>query len=122
MAASHYSSNTLLVTQLLKKPSIDKESLSQYWPVSNLSFISKLIEHIVRSGINDYMTSNSLYNPHQSFFTKRHSTETLLTFLNNKVVSASSLQPVSCLCLLDIPAAFDTIDNIILLKSLVRFH
>src|SRR6218665_444629 len=43
-----------LVTPLLKKPSLDKEILSNYRPVSNLSFISKLTERIVLSRINDY--------------------------------------------------------------------
>ena len=107
-----------LVTPLLKKPSLDKEILSNYRPVSNLSFISKLTERIVLSRINDYLTSNSLLNPHQSGFTKRHSTETLLTSLYNKLVSAISHQQVSCLCLLDISAAFDTIDHNILLQRL----
>src|SRR6218665_153416 len=55
---------------------------------------------------------------HQSGFTRRHSTETLLTFLYNKLVSAISHQQVSCLCLLNISAAFDTIDHNILLKRL----
>src|SRR6218665_1779213 len=106
-----------LVTPLLKKPSLDKEILSNYRPVSNLSFISKLTERVV-SRINVYLTSNSLLNPHQSGFTKRHSTETLLTSLYNKLVSAISYQQVSCICLLDISAAFDTIDHNVLLKRL----
>jgi Reverse transcriptase (RNA-dependent DNA polymerase) len=107
-----------LVTPLLKKPSLDKETLNNYRPVSNLSFISKLTERIVLSRINDYLTSNSLLNPYQSGFTKRHSTETLLTSLYNKLVSAISHQQISCLCLLDISAAFDTIDHNILLQRL----
>src|SRR6218665_409424 len=59
-----------LITPLLKKPSLDKEILSNYRPVSNLSFISKLTERIVLSRINDYLASNSLLNPHQSGFTR----------------------------------------------------
>src|SRR6218665_820294 len=47
-----------------------------------------------------------------------NSTETLLVYLYNKLVSAVSHQQVSCLCLLDISAAFDTIDNNILLQRL----
>ena len=36
-----------IVTPLLKKPALDKESLSNYRPISNLSFLSKLTERIV---------------------------------------------------------------------------
>src|SRR6218665_2913581 len=43
--------------------------------------------------------------------TKHHSPETLLVSLYNKLVSAVSHQQVSCLCVLDISAAFDTIDQ-----------
>src|SRR6218665_3155979 len=104
-----------LVTPLLKKANLDKENLSNYRPISNLSFLSKLTERIVLARLNDYLPSNSLLNPHQSGFTKHHSTETLLVSLYNKLVSALSHQQVSCLCLLDISAAFDTIDHNILL-------
>src|SRR6218665_220044 len=75
---------------------------------SNLSFLSKLTERIVLARLNDYLSSNSLLNPHQSGFTKHHSRETLLVSLYNKLVSAVSHQQVSCLCLLDISAAFDS--------------
>src|SRR6218665_2176370 len=103
----------LLVTPLLKKVNLDKENLPNYRPISNLSFLSKLTERIVLARLNDYLSSNSLLNfPHQSGFTKHHSTETLLVSLYNTLVSAVSHQQVSCLCLLDISAAFDTIDHI----------
>ena len=102
-----------LVTPLLKKANLDKENPSNYRPmmapISNLSFLSKLTERIVLARLNDYLSSNSLLNPRQSGFTKHHSTETLHVSLYNKLVSAVSHQKVSCLCLLDISAAFDTI-------------
>src|SRR6218665_3059016 len=66
-----------LVTHLLKKANLVKENLSNYRPISNLSFLSKLTERIVLARLNDYLSSNSLLNPHQSGFTKHHSTETL---------------------------------------------
>src|ERR1700733_5174853 len=106
------------VTPLLKKSNLDKENVSNYRPISNLSFLSKLTERIVLARLNDYLSSNSLLNPHQSGFTKHHSTETLLVSLYNKLVSAVSHQQVSCLCLLDISAAFDTIDHTLLLHRL----
>ena len=49
---------------------------------------------------------NSFLNLHQSGFIKHHSTKTLIVSLYNKLVSAAT-----CLCLLDISAAFDTIDH-----------
>src|SRR6218665_683211 len=63
-------------------------------------------------------TTNSLLNPHQSGFTKRHSTKNLFTSMYNKLISAISHRQVSCLCLLDISAAFDIIDHNILRKRL----
>jgi len=107
-----------LVNPLLKKANLDQENLSNYRSISNLSFLSKLTERIVVARLNDCLSSNSLLNPHQSGFTKHYSTETLLVSLCNKLVSAISHQQVSCLCLLNISAAFDTIDHSILLQRL----
>src|SRR6218665_1529938 len=90
---------------------IFNKTLSNYRPISHLSFISKLNERVVLSRINNCLTSNSLLNPQQSGFTKRHSVETPLTSLYNKLVSAISHRQVSCLCIRDTSAAFDTIDH-----------
>src|SRR6218665_761379 len=116
--ARHQCRFKALVTPLLKKANLDKENLSNYRPISHLSFLSKLTERIVLARLHDYVSSNSFLNPHQSGFTNHHSTETLLVSLYNKLVSAVSHQQVSCLCLLDISAAFDTIDHNILLQRL----
>src|SRR6218665_1148149 len=72
-----------LVTPLPKKANLDKENLSNYRPISNLSFLSKVTERIVLSRLNHYLSSNSLLNPHQSHFTKHHSTETLSLCITN---------------------------------------
>ena len=65
-----------LVAPLLKKPSLDKDILNNYHPISKLSLISKITERIVKSRVNEHLSSNSLYNPNQSAYTKYHSTET----------------------------------------------
>ena len=107
-----------LVTPLLKKPFLDKDTLNSYRPISNLSLISKITERIVKSRLNEHLSSNSLYNPNQSVYTKYHSTETTIVSLNDHIITAISHQQVSCLYLLDLSAAFDTIDHSIILHRL----
>ena len=107
-----------IVSPLLKKPSLDKENLSNYRPISNLSFLSKLTERIVKSRLISHLSSHSILNPFQSAYTKHHSTETVLLSLVDNLVTAMGSQEASCLCLLDLSAAFDTIDHTILLTRL----
>jgi len=91
--------------------------LSNYCPISNLSLISKIIERIVKSRLTDHLSSNNLLNPHQSAYCKHHSTETALAYIHDHLINAvgSQSHKLSCLCLLDLSAAFDTIDHNILI-------
>ena len=114
---SSHSQGTV-ISPLLKKPTLDKEELSNYRPISNLSLVSKIIEHVVKSRLMDHLTSNSLLNPHQSAYCKHHSTETALLYIHDHLISAIGSQKVSCLCLLDLSAAFDTIDHDVLITRL----
>jgi len=66
----------------------------------------------------DHLTSNSLLNSHQSPYCKHHSTKTALLYINDHLVSAIGSQKVSCLCLLDLSAAFDPTDNDIVITHL----
>jgi hypothetical protein len=107
-----------IVTPLLKKPALDKESLSNYRPISNLSYVSKLTERIVLQRLNVHLSSNDLFNKHQSAYTKHRSTETVLLSVCNTITNAMSNQRITGLCMLDLSAAFDTIDHSILLERL----
>src|SRR6218665_2369281 len=100
-----------------KKLILTKKSYQTTDPSQIMSFLSKLTELIVLVRLNDHFFSNALLNSHQSGSTRHHSTETLHVSLYNKLVSAVSRHPVSCFCLLDISAAFDTIDRSILLHE-----
>ena len=104
--------------RLLKKPSLDKENLSNYCPISHLSYLSKLTEKIVKTRLTEHLTNNNLLNPFQSAYIKSHSTETTLLSVHDHIIKAMSLQQVTCLTLLDLSAAFDTIDHSILLERL----
>ena len=100
-----------VISPLLKKSNLDKDQLSNYRPISNLSLISKIIERIVKSRLTDHLTSNRLLNPHQSAYCKHHSTEIALLYICDHLINAIGSQKLSCLCLLDLSAAFDTIDH-----------
>jgi len=69
---------TARVVPLLKKPSLDPSVLGNYRPVSNLSFLSKVLERVVNKQLMNYMTHNGLHEALQSAYRKNHSTETAL--------------------------------------------
>ena len=69
---------TAAVTPLLKKASLDPNCLQNYRPVSNLPFLSKILEKVVLEQINNHKTANDLNEKFQSAYRKYHSTETAL--------------------------------------------
>ena len=107
-----------IVRPLLKKPSLDQNCLKNYRPVSNLSFLSKVLEKIVLSQLLDHLTHNHLLNPHQSTYRQSHSTETALLRIVNDILLGLDNDKVALLAPSDMSAAFDTIDHSILLSRL----
>ena len=107
-----------LVKPLLKKPSLDNNILKNYRPVSNLSFVSKLIEKCVIKQLQEHLEQNNLTEAYQSAYRSGHSTETALLRVSNDIVSAVDDGKAACLVLLDLSAAFDTIDHQTLFTSL----
>src|ERR1051325_11027369 len=107
-----------IVTPLHKKHSLPHDDLSSYRPISNLNFISKILERIIHSRLSDHLQSFPSFCPFQSAYRKFHSTETALLRIYNDLLLSINQQKVSALILLDLSAAFDTIDHQILLDRL----
>ena len=107
-----------LVTPLLKKPSLAKNELKNYRPISNLNFISKITEKVVSNQIKNHIDGFGLDNPFQSAYKRFHSTETALLSVQNDIYEEMGNGKVTALTLLDLSAAFDTIDHKILLNRL----
>ena len=107
-----------LVKPLLKKTSMDRNDLKSFRPVSNLAFVSKIMEKVVLSQLSKHLATNDLFNKLQSAYRSSHSTETALTKVLNDLLLSVDQGKVSVLTLLDLSAAFDTIDHTILLSRL----
>ena len=95
-----------------------KEDLASYRPVSNLPFISKTLEKIVALQLVSYLEANNLLPPHQSAYRRGHSTETALLKVLSDLVSSVDSGGLALLSLLDMSAAFDTVDHDILMRRL----
>jgi len=107
-----------IVTPLLKKTTLPKNELSNYRPISNLNFISKVLERVLYSRLCCHLDSFPSLSSFQSAYRKFYSTETALIRIHNDITLAMDQQRVSALVLLDLSAAFDTIDHNILLSRL----
>ena len=109
-----------VITPILKKTGLDKEVLSNYRPISGLTFLSKFIERVVCNRIYEYVSFFSLLRPFQSAYRKHFSTETALTrFLSDLLVAFDS-KKLSFVVLLDLSSAFDTVDHSILCDRLYK--
>ncbi|XP_046642630.1 uncharacterized protein LOC124327678 [Daphnia pulicaria] len=107
-----------LITPLLKKPALDKEVFSNYRPVTNLSFLSKVLERLAAHQLDAHLASHEILSPTQYAYRPNHSTETALLALQNDLLQAASQGHGCVVLLLDLTAAFDTIDHEILLDRI----
>ena len=111
-----------IIKPLLNKPSLDPNSLKNYRPISNLSFLSKVTEKIVLSQLSAYLNANNLFPTSQSAYRPGHSTETALLNMMNDILHALDNGDVTVVTLLDLSAAFDTIDHNILCQRLEHLY
>ena len=108
---------TALVHPLLKKPGIDC-IFRNYRPISNLPFLSKLIERIVCNQITQYTGTIGMAEIFQSAYRSFHSTETALIKVKDDILRAIDNQRIICLILLDLSAVFDIVHHLLLLNRL----
>ena len=109
-----------LVNPILKKIGIDKQEFNNYRPVSNLPFLSKILEKVVLKRLLSHLGLNELQEIFQSAYKMFHSTETALLKVLSDLLNAVDSKYVSLLSLLDLSAAFDTIDHTILLTRMEK--
>ena len=109
---------TAIVTPLIKKQTLPKNNFKNFRPVSNLNYISKILEKVVAAQLKKYLSVNNLNNPMQSAYREGHSTESALLSVGNEIHLDLAKGKCTALVLLDLSAAFDTIDHSILINRL----
>ncbi len=92
--------------------------LGNFRPISNLPFISKILERVVFTQLHSFLKFNSLYDTFQSGFRKLHSTESALLKVTNDIMLATYNGSAVALVLLDLSSAFDMVDHTILISRL----
>jgi len=122
-----YISSSLPVTQKhaivyprLKKQTLDADDPCTFRPISNLSFISKLVERMVTSRFVLHSENNKTFPASQSAYRQFHSTETAVCIVHNDLVRAIDRGQVTALVMLDLSAAFNTVDHEVLLEILTH--
>ena len=106
------------VRTLPKKTSFYKKELKNYRPVSNLSFISKILEKIVANRLQAHINNHYIGLQETSFY-RIGSTESRL---HNDIIISMDKGEVTALTLLDLSAAFDTIDHATLTDKLSDWY
>ena len=101
-----------------KKPNLERNDFKSYRPVSNLAFNGKLIERAVHNQIVKYLEESNIMEANQSAYRKNHSVETVLLKIVNDVYIGKENKQSCMLCMLDLSAAFDTLDFDILFDIL----
>ncbi|XP_034562467.1 uncharacterized protein LOC117829052, partial [Notolabrus celidotus] len=107
-----------VVQPLLKKPGLDRSVLANYRPISKLPFISKILEKVIHVQLKSFLDEHEVLEVFQSGFKTRHSTESALLRVCNDILLANDSGDHVILVLLDLTAAFDTVDHSILVARL----
>ena len=105
--------NACLVTKL--KPIFKKGKKvdpSNYRPIPLLPLISKIIDKVVHSQSNEFLSDNKILYNYQFGFRANHSTNLRLSFLTHKILKDFDEGLLTGMALIDLQNDFDTIKKL----------
>ncbi|XP_069061954.1 myb-related transcription factor, partner of profilin-like [Pleurodeles waltl] len=103
-----------IIKPLLKKPKLDPSSLENYRPIGLLPILAKILEKHVNHQLTNYLGSHELLHPSQMGFRAQHSTESALLTVTESARQLLDQGGHTAIILLDLSAAFDTVDHYLL--------
>ena len=101
----------------LVKGNLDFNLLPSFCPLSDLSYLLKLIEHVVAKQLIRYTETTNQMEPYQSAYHEHFSTETALLRVKSDILEAINKKEIMCLVMLDLSAAFDSLEHSLILTS-----
>ena len=96
--------------------------LTNYRPISNLTFFSKLLEKVILNQLWNQLKTNNLLPNYQSAYRANHSTETVILYLCDNILQSMGKNINTAMVALDLSAAFDTVNHKILLEVLNKYY
>ena len=83
-----------------------------------LPLISKIIEEVIHDQTQKYLDDHYIQYRYQSGFRKSYSTDSFLSYLNNKIATGFESGLYTGIILIDLQKAFDTINHDILISKM----
>ena len=109
---------TAFICPILKKADLDPDDLGNYRPVSNLPFLGKLIEKCAADQFVAHLENHNLLPSNQSAYRHKRSCETATLRILDDLLTLTDAKSKVILLLLDLSAAFDTVNHPVLLGRL----
>ena len=99
----------------------DPSLLTNYRPISVLSFFSKIFEKIVYNLVFDFLSDNEILYDYQFRFRSKHSTQQALITLVDRVTKCLDRTNIVVSLFIDLKKTFDTVHHRILLRKLYAY-
>ena len=100
----------------------DQQDSNNYWPISLLSNIGKIIEKLIHKRLFKFLNNDNCLFNYQFEFKNHHSTNHALISITEKIRKSTDDGKIACEIFLDFQEAFDTVDNDILLAKLEHYE
>ena len=95
---------------------------SKFRPISIVPGIAKIVERVVHQQLYSYFTEHELFSSTQHGYRRLHSTETALSVVTDKILSAMDESQIALLVLCDLSKGFDVVNHQMLLAKLRLYN